>query len=83
MRNVVFVAPFPLETTLRFARAAAAVSGVRLLGIGQELVAGQSRALFADQVQVADGLDTRQLIEAAHLLQIGRASCRERVSSLV
>ncbi len=69
MRNVVFVAPFPLETTLRFARAAAAVSGVRLLGIGQELVAGQSRALFADQVQVADGLDSRQLIEAAQLLQ--------------
>lgn len=69
MRNVVFVAPFPLETTLRFARAAAGVSGVRLLGIGQELASGQSRALFADQVQVADGLDTRQLIEAARLLE--------------
>ena len=69
MRNVLFVAPFPLETTLRFARAAARLSGVRLLGIGQELVRGESRAAFADQVQVADGLDTRQLIEAARLLE--------------
>ncbi len=69
MRNVLFVAPFPLETTLRFARAAARLSGVRLLGIGQELVRGESRALFADQIQVADGLDTRQLIEAARLLE--------------
>ncbi len=69
MRNVLFVAPFPLETTQRFARAAARLSGVRLLGIGQELVRGESRAAFADQVQVADGLDTRQLIEAARLLE--------------
>ncbi|MCC6899103.1 MAG: ATP-grasp domain-containing protein [Polyangiaceae bacterium] len=69
MRNVLFVAPFPLETTLRFARAAARLHGVRLLGIGQELVRGESRAAFADQIQVADGLDTRQLIEAARLLE--------------
>lgn len=69
MRNVAFVAPFPLETTLRFARAAARLDGVRLLGIGQELPVGKDGALFADQVQVADGLDTRQLIEAARLLE--------------
>lgn len=69
MRNVAFVAPFPLETTLRFARAAARLEGVRLLGIGQELPSGKDGALFADQVQVADGLDTRQLVEAARLLE--------------
>jgi len=69
MRNVAFVAPFPLETTVRFARAVARLSGVRLLGICQEPCGGQDGALFADQVRVADGLDTRQLIEAARLLE--------------
>src|SRR6185503_9691375 len=36
MRNVVFAAPFPLETTMRFARAAARLDAVRLLGVVQE-----------------------------------------------
>ena len=31
-RNVVFVAPFPIETTMRFVRAAAKLDDVRLLG---------------------------------------------------
>ena len=68
MRNVVFVAPFPLETTMRFARAAARLPGVRLLGIAQEAPGGEDRALFADIVTVADGLDARQLVEAGQLL---------------
>ena len=68
MRNVVFVAPFPLETTLRFARAVGQLAGVRLLGIAQEVPGGDDRALFADVVTVRDGLDTRQLVEAARLL---------------
>lgn len=69
MRNVVFVAPFPLDTTLRFARAAAALPGVRFLGIAQEAPRGDDAALFADLVTVRDGLDPRQLIEAAELLR--------------
>lgn len=69
MRNVVFVAPFPLDTTLRFARAAAALSGVRFLGIAQEAPRGDDAALFADLVTVRDGLDARQLTEAAELLR--------------
>ncbi|HEY4181087.1 MAG TPA: ATP-grasp domain-containing protein [Kofleriaceae bacterium] len=68
MRNVVFVAPFPLETTMRFARAVARVPGVRMLGIAQELPGGADRDLFADVITVRDGLDTRQLVEAAQLL---------------
>ena len=31
MRNVIFAAPFPLDTTMRFARAASRLDGVRLL----------------------------------------------------
>jgi hypothetical protein len=69
MRNVVFVAPFPLDTTMRFARAAAALGDVRFLGILQEAPRGDDASMFADLVTVRDGLDTGQLVEAAHLLR--------------
>jgi hypothetical protein len=69
MRNVVFVAPFPLDTTMRFARAAAALGNVRFLGIMQEPPRGDDAGLFVDMITVRDGLDTRQLIEAAELLR--------------
>jgi biotin carboxylase len=69
MRNVVFVAPFPLDTTVRFIRAAAGLSEVRMLGIMQEMPRGDDAGLFADIITVRDGLDTGQLIEAARLLE--------------
>ena len=71
MRNVIFAAPFPLETTMRFARAASRLPGVRLLGIAQTPPSGADARLFADVVQVEDGLDTDQLRQAAEIL-IGR-----------
>jgi len=64
MRNVVFVAPFPLETTMRFARAAARLEGVQFLGVFQELPKGKDRKIFDDMVQVKDGLSTKELIAA-------------------
>lgn len=69
MRNVVFVAPFPLQTTMRFARAAARLGDVRFLGIVQEAPGGDDAKIFYDVVRVADGLDAGQLIEAARLLE--------------
>ncbi|HEU4731599.1 MAG TPA: ATP-grasp domain-containing protein [Kofleriaceae bacterium] len=69
MRNVVFVAPFPLETTMRFARAAAGLADVRLLGVLQEAPRGEGAGLFADLVTVADGLDAGQLADAARVLE--------------
>jgi biotin carboxylase len=69
MRNVIFAAPFPLETTMRFARAAARLADVRLLAIAQNPPAGDDARLFADVAVVADGLDTDQLIRAAQLLE--------------
>jgi len=69
MRNVVFVAPFPLDTTMRFARAAAALADVRFLGIMQEPPRGDDAGMFVDLVTVRDGLDTGQLVEAAQLLR--------------
>lgn len=64
MRNVVFVAPFPLETTMRFARAAAKLEGVQFLGVFQELPKGHDRKIFDDVVQVKDGLSTKELVQA-------------------
>ena len=71
MRNVVFAAPFPLETTMRFARAAASLGDVRFLGIMQEPPpqGSDDGRLFADMIQVGDGLDTGQLTQAADLLR--------------
>ncbi len=69
MRNVVFVAPFPLDATMRFARAVARLEGVRLLGIVQKPAGGEDGKLFADVVLVEDGLDTNQLIVAARVLE--------------
>jgi biotin carboxylase len=69
VRTVVFAAPFPLETTLRFARAAARLPGVRLVGVAQEVPHGADRSIFADIVQVRDGLATGQLIEAIDVLR--------------
>ena len=68
MRNVVFVAPFPLDTTMRFARAAAGLDDVRMFGILQEPPRGNDAGMFADLVTVNDGLDTSQLIAAARVL---------------
>jgi biotin carboxylase len=69
MRNVVFVAPFPLDTTMRFARAAAGLGNVRFLGIMQEAPRGDDASLFADLVTMRDGLDAGQLVTAAKILE--------------
>ncbi len=71
MRNVIFAAPFPLETTMRFARAASQLPGVRLLGLCQEppRKGSDDLTLFSDLVRLDDGLDTAELIRGARLLQ--------------
>lgn len=69
MRNIVFVAPFPLETTMRFARAAAKLKDVRFLGVLQEEPKGRDRKMFDDVVTVKDGLDTKQLARGIDALR--------------
>lgn len=69
MRSVVFVAPFPLDTTMRFARAAATLPGVRLCGVMQELPTGDDRQFFDDIVRVDDGLSIHDLVAAVDLLR--------------
>ena len=64
MALVVFVAPFPLETTMRFARAAAELPGVNLCGVMQEAPKGEDRRVFTDVAPVADALSTTQIVAA-------------------
>lgn len=61
MRNVVFSAPFPLETTMRFARAASRLLGVRLLGLFQELPAASAQTAFHDLIRVDDVFSAESL----------------------
>jgi formate-dependent phosphoribosylglycinamide formyltransferase (GAR transformylase) len=69
MRNVVFIAPFPLETTMRFVRAVAGLDDVRLLGVMQEAPRGDDAAPYRDVVRVDDALDAGQLVRAVDLLR--------------
>jgi biotin carboxylase len=75
--SVVFVAPFYLDTTLRFLRAVAALPGVRVAVVSQEpaerLPADLRRDLDAHW-RVDDALDPGQLVEACKALaaRVGR-----------
>ena len=60
MRNVIFVAPFPMDTTIRFARALRGLNDVRLLGVFQEPPGAQDR-FFDDVAVIPDALS------AAHI----------------
>ncbi len=53
-RNVVFVAPFPAEVTMRFARAVARLPDVRLLGVVHTPPGGADAGLYHDLVRVTE-----------------------------
>jgi hypothetical protein len=79
MASVVFVAPYSLESTLRFVRAAAGLPDVTLGIVAQESaeafaqkLPAEERGLIAGHVQVADAKDPDQL----------EAGVRELASSL-
>lgn len=63
-RNVVFVAPFPIETTLRFIRATAKLDDVRLLGVVHSAPQGSDARLFDDVVRVSDPLSGQDILDA-------------------
>ncbi len=66
--NIVFVAPFPAETTLRFVRATKALGHGRLLGVVHTPPAGEDRSLFDDVARVDDPMDVGQLAAAVKSL---------------
>jgi biotin carboxylase len=64
MRTIVFVAPFPMDATLRFARGFARLEGVRLVGIFQRPPASERGRTFDELVEVEDALDPEALVRA-------------------
>lgn len=65
MRTVVFVAPFPMDATLRFARGFARLEGVRLVGVFQRPPHGERGRTFDELIEVEDALDPDELVRAA------------------
>jgi formate-dependent phosphoribosylglycinamide formyltransferase (GAR transformylase) len=68
-RNVVFVAPFPIETTMRFVRAAARLDDVRLLGVVHTHPEGDDARLYHDVVHVTEPLSARDTIDGIEVLK--------------
>ncbi|MDB4960529.1 MAG: Carbamoylphosphate synthase large subunit protein [Myxococcales bacterium] len=67
-RNIIFIAPFPTDVTMRFVRAAAKVDDVRLLGIVHTPPAGEEH-LYADIVRVTQPTNLADLIEGIEVLR--------------
>ena len=68
-RNVVFVAPFPLETTMRFVRAAARLDDVRLLGVIHHTPDARDRACYADMERVDNPLSAQAIGDCVAALE--------------
>jgi len=69
--HVIFVAPFFMETTLRFVAGAASLPGVRLSLVSQDPVEKLPpglRAALSAHWRVDNALDPNQLVDAAHAL---------------
>lgn len=67
-RNIVFIAPFALETTMRFVRAVARLDNVRLLGVVHTPPSGADQALYSDMVRVTNPLDPQDIVDACRVL---------------
>jgi hypothetical protein len=68
-RNIVFVAPFPSDVTLRFIRAVSKLDDVRLLGIVHTPPAGEDAALFHDIVRVTEPSQLQDLLDGVEVLR--------------
>ncbi|HEV2445430.1 MAG TPA: hypothetical protein VGS58_05890, partial [Candidatus Sulfopaludibacter sp.] len=67
--NVVFVAPFPTDITMRFVRAAARLPGVRLLGLVHTPPGGEDAKVYDDLVRVTEPLSVKDIIEGCEVLR--------------
>ena len=65
LRNVIFTAPFPMETTLRFAKGLRSLSDVRLLGLFQHPPSGEARGWFDDIITLPNAFDPDLLVRGA------------------
>src|SRR5262245_38378224 len=68
-RNVVFVAPFPIETTMRFLRATSRLDDVRLLGVVHTPPEGEDAKLYDDMVRVTEPLSVKDVLDGVEVLR--------------
>ena len=68
-RNVIFVAPFPSDVTMRFIRAVATLEDVRLLGVGHSPPPGHEASLFHDFVRVTGPTSFEDIVEGVEVLR--------------
>lgn len=83
--HVVFVAPFCMETTLRFVKGAASLPGVKLSLISQdgaEKIPSDLRATLAGHWQVKNALDPEQLVEATRALETKLGTAERLIGAL-
>lgn len=69
MRHVVFVAPYPLETTIRFSSAILGLEDVVLTGVFQEAPKGAAAGLFKEVALVENVWDAAQVVGAVRALE--------------
>ena len=68
-RNVVFVCPFPSEASMRFVRAAARLSDIRLLGVIHTMPTGDDASLYDDVVRIDNPTRSDEVIGAIETLR--------------
>jgi formate-dependent phosphoribosylglycinamide formyltransferase (GAR transformylase) len=68
-RNVVFVAPFPSDVTMRFVRAVAALDDVRLLGVVHTPPHGDDAGLYHDVVRVTEPTSLQDVLDGVEVLK--------------
>lgn len=69
-RNVIFIAPFPTDPTLRFLRATAKLDDIRLLGVVHTPPHDEAdRNLFDDFVRVTEPMSLSDTIEGVEVLK--------------
>jgi formate-dependent phosphoribosylglycinamide formyltransferase (GAR transformylase) len=68
-RNVIFVAPFPSDVTMRFVRAVAALDDVRLLGVVHTPPGGDDARLYHDVVRVTEPTSLQDVLDGVEVMQ--------------
>ena len=69
MLNVVYVAPFPMEATMKFGAALAHLPNVRLFGFFQKPPVGAQAGLFAHISILKDALSADEIEKAARVIE--------------
>ena len=83
--HVVFVAPFCMETTLRFVKGAASLAGVNLSLISQdgtEKLPPDLRAMLAAHWRVKNALDPEQIVGAVRALETKLGTAKRLLGAL-